>query len=129
MKLHRRFVADRTVWTHLVVVSTPSLAFCAGFVEAQKPIRIQAFRSELAVERFDEGIVGRLAWSAEVQRHAFHVRPEIELLADELRTVVDTDRLRVAKLDGAPFERLDDIAAAIGVTNIDGRKVLPSALV
>ena len=68
MKLHRRLVADRAVWTHLVVVSMPSLAFCPRLVEAQEPVRVQAFGPELAVERFDEGIVRRLAWPAEVER-------------------------------------------------------------
>jgi len=115
MKLHRRFVADRTVWTHRVVVSTPSLAFCAGVVETQEPVGVQAFRSELAVERLDEGIVGRFAWPDEVKRYAFHVGPEIEFPADELGAVVDADRLRVAELGGAAFERLDNIAPPIAV--------------
>ena len=63
MKLYRRFVADRTVRTHLVVVSMPSLAFCARLVEAEEPVRVQALRSELAVERFDERVVGSIARS------------------------------------------------------------------
>jgi len=122
MKLYRRFVSDRALRTHLIVVSTPSLAFCSRLVEAQEPVRVQALGPELAVERFDEGVVGRFAWSTEVERHVFHVGPQVELLADEFRAVVDTDRLGVAELYGSAFERLDDIASAIAVPDIDCRR-------
>src|SRR4051812_3218379 len=121
MKLYRRSVADRTVRTHLVVVSMPSLAFYTRLVEAEEPVRVQALRSELAVERFDERVVSRLAWPAEVERHAFDVGPEVELLADKLGSVIDADRPGVAELRGATFERLDDIASPIAVPDIDGR--------
>ena len=78
MKLYRRFVADRTVWTHLVVVSTPSLAFSPRVVEAHGPVRVEAFCPEFAVERFDEGIVGRFSRSREVECDAALVRPQIQ---------------------------------------------------
>lgn len=95
MKLYRRSVAGRTVRAHLVVVSMPSLAFCTRLVEAQEPVGVQALRPELADERFDERVVGRSAWPAEVERHILHVCPEVELLADELGTVIDADRLGI----------------------------------
>src|SRR5450432_856900 len=119
MKLHRRFVANGTVGTHLVVVSTPSLAFCTGLVEADEPICIQTFGAEFAVEGFDEGIVGRFARPAEVERHALHVSPEIEVLADKLRTVIDADRPGTAEHCRAAFERFDNIASPITVPDID----------
>src|SRR5215210_2135537 len=108
MKLYRRFVADRAVRTHLIVVSTPSLAFCARLVEAHEPVRVQTLRSEFAVERFDEGVISRLSWPAEVERDVLHVRPEIELLANELGSIVDPDRPRVTKFCGAAFQRIDN---------------------
>src|SRR5579862_5795896 len=98
MKLDRRFVADRAVGTHLVVVSAPSLAFCACFVEAEEPIRIQIPRAKFAVEGLNERVVRGLAWSAEVQRDASHVGPVIELLAHELGAIVDSDRLGISEL-------------------------------
>jgi hypothetical protein len=58
------------------------------------------------------GIVGRSAGPAEVERHAAHERPQVELPADKLRAVIDPERLRAADLSDNPFERLDDIAAA-----------------
>ena len=112
MKLYRRFVADRAVWAHLIVVSTPSLAFSTCFVEAQEPVGVQAFGSELAVERLDEGVVSRFAWPTEVERNALQIGPQVELPADELRAVVDTDRLGIAELGRAAFQRLDDMTPA-----------------
>ena len=64
MKRRRHIVADRAVRAYLVVVSAPSLAFLARFVEAQKPVGIEALCAELAVQRFDEGVVGWLAGTA-----------------------------------------------------------------
>jgi hypothetical protein len=63
MKFYRRFIANRTVRTNLVIVSTPSLAFLACLFEALEPVRVQALGSELTVEAFDERIVGRFARS------------------------------------------------------------------
>ena len=57
----RRFVADRAMWSYLVVVSTPTLKLFAGVGQRQEPMRVQAFRAQSAVERLDEGVVGRLA--------------------------------------------------------------------
>src|SRR5688572_28476261 len=122
MKLHRRFVADRAVRTHLVVVSTPSLAFSTCLVEAQEPVGVQTFGSELAVERFDEGIVSRLAWPTEVECYAFHVRPQVEILAHELGTVVDAYRLGIAELRSPAFECFDDIVSAIALADTDRRR-------
>ena len=42
-------------------------------------MRVQAFRPELAIEGFDEGIVGRLAGTGEVERDATLIGPEVEI--------------------------------------------------
>ena len=49
-KIHRE--------SRVVIVSTPSLAFSPRVVEAHEPVCVQTFGAELAVERFDEGVVG-----------------------------------------------------------------------
>ena len=59
--------------SYFVVVSTPSLAFSDRVIQAHEPVRVQAFRPELAVEGLDERIVGRLARPREVERYPFHV--------------------------------------------------------
>src|SRR5213078_1794293 len=72
MKHCWHLVADRAVRSHLVVVSTPSLAFSACLVEAEEPIGVQALSPKLAVQAFDECVVGRLAGPAEVESDAAH---------------------------------------------------------
>ena len=42
-------------------------------------MRVQAFRPELAVEQFDEGVVGRFAGPGEVERDAALIRPQIQV--------------------------------------------------
>jgi hypothetical protein len=95
MKHDGHFVADRAVRAHLIVVSTPSLAFSSCLVEAQEPVGVQALGPEFAVQALDEGVVGRFAWPAEVERDVVHEGPQIELLADEFRSVIETDGLGI----------------------------------
>ena len=72
------------MWLHLVIVSAPSLAFSDRVVEAHEPVPVQAFRPELAIERFDERVVGRLARSAEVEGHSTCIGPQVEVPGDDL---------------------------------------------
>jgi hypothetical protein len=46
-------------------------------------MRIQTFRSEFAIERLDEGIVGGLARPGEVQRDPTLISPQVEIARDE----------------------------------------------
>ena len=87
----RRFVADRAMWSYLVIVSTPILKLCARVGHRQEPVRVQAFRSQSTVERFNEGVVRRLARPREIKRHALQVSPQIKLTRDELAALVDPD--------------------------------------
>jgi hypothetical protein len=69
-----------------MVVSTPILYFLPGVVKAQEPVRVQTFASELAIEGFDEAVVGRLARPREVQHDTLLVSPDTEIAGDELRS-------------------------------------------
>jgi len=75
MKHCRHLVADRAMRTYLVIVSTPSLAFPARFVEAEKLVSVQAFGSELAVQAFNKGVVSRLARGDVMPGHLLPIRP------------------------------------------------------
>ena len=55
MQRYRGLVSDGAVWPNLIVVSTPSLHFLPCVVKTHKPVRVQTFGSELAVEAFNEG--------------------------------------------------------------------------
>lgn len=104
MKPCRHLVADRTVRADHVVVSTPILAFFSRFVEAHEPVDVQAFGSELAIQGFDEGVVGWFSGTAKVERDAPHEGPEIQFLADKLRAVVQANRLWMANFQSSFFQ-------------------------
>ena len=57
---------------------------------------VQAFRPEPPIERLDEGVVRRFAWSREVECHAALVGPEVHVARDELAALIDPDRVRIA---------------------------------
>jgi hypothetical protein len=62
MKRRRHLVADWAVRAHLIVLSTPSLAFLSPrLVEAEEPGGVPTPRSELAVQALDVRVLGRLA--------------------------------------------------------------------
>lgn len=54
----------------LIVVLSPSLDLGAGVVERLEPVDVQALVAEAPVERFDRGVVRRLAPTTEVQHDA-----------------------------------------------------------
>ncbi len=80
------------------------------------------FLAELAVERFDEGVVRRLSRAGEVEGHAMEVGPEVEVAGDELGALVDPDRLREPDFGADPIERRDDVAGAVAEPRIDRRR-------
>lgn len=115
----RRLVADRTVRSDLVIVSTPILHFHPGVVKAHEPMRVQALGAELAVEAFDKPVVGRLAWPREVEHDVFLIRPQIEIPANEFTAVVDPNGLRIANAPADPLQRLNDVFSSIAEAGID----------
>ena len=68
-------------------------------------MRVQALRSELAIEGLDEAVVRRLARPGEVEDDALLISPEVEVPRDELGALIDTDRLGIADALADPFER------------------------
>src|SRR6056297_4328790 len=87
MQGDRYVVSDRAVGSDLVVVSTPILQLLASIGKAHEPVRVQAFRPELRIERLDEAVVGRLAGAGEVQRDVVGIGPKIEVPGDEFAAV------------------------------------------
>ena len=73
---YRRFVAGRTMWSRLNVVSTPTLQLFLYIAERkEEPVRVEAFGLESFVERFDDWILGRHSWPGEVEHCVFLKRP------------------------------------------------------
>ena len=76
----------------LVVVAAPILQLFPGVGKAHEPVGVQTLCSQLAIERFNEGIIGRLSRPAEVQSDAVGVCPEVQIARDKLRSLIDADR-------------------------------------
>ena len=77
----------------LIIVPSPGLDLGTGIGQRQEPVGVQALVAQATIERFHEGIVGWLAWPAEVERDAVFVRPAVEGFRDKLRPIIDPDRL------------------------------------
>jgi hypothetical protein len=45
----------------------------------------------------------------------------VQLLADELRPIVEPNDFRTAELAGDPLQRFDDIAAFVALPDVDSR--------
>lgn len=102
----------------MIVASTPSVQLFAGVFEAQEPASIEAHNPELAVESFYERVVGRLAWTRDVERDVVLISPKIEIAKVKLRALIDPDPLGI---DGAPaslVERSHDILSSVGEAGI-----------
>ena len=96
----------------LIVVPPKRIDLLLRVVDRCEPMYVQAFFTEPPVERFDGGIVGRLAPATEVENDAVGIRPEIHRGTDELRTVVTVDALGQAALKAQSLECCDDITSA-----------------
>jgi len=73
----------------VVVVVAPVAEDPLYLVRVREPMLREALSPARAVERFDEGVVRRLAGSAEVKLDVIPVGPVVESLAGELGSVVD----------------------------------------
>ena len=77
----------------VVVVLSPLINFIASFVQTSKPMLIQAFVPELAVQAFNKGVLCRLAWLDKSKRDAGFLAPEEHSFAGELSSIVANDLL------------------------------------
>ena len=93
-ELSRGHVAQAAMRSMFVVIPTPGLDLLCGVIQRQEPMLVQTLQTEPGIERLDKRVVRRLARTAEVQLHFVPVRPQVQILRDELRTVVHPDRPR-----------------------------------
>ena len=64
---NRGLLPDRAMRALFIVVPAPSLHLLPSIFKAHEPVLIEAFNSEASVKGLDERVVGRFAWSREVQ--------------------------------------------------------------
>jgi hypothetical protein len=71
------------------------------------------------LERFDIGVVDRLARSAEIRRHAGFIGPTVQGVRDELRAVVETYALGRTPLQDDPPDDIGHIVACDALIDFD----------
>ena len=72
---HQRPLANCAVWSHIVVMAAPKFNLCPSVVKVQEPMLVEAFEPDPGIEAFDEGVVGGLTGTAEVQNNAIGINP------------------------------------------------------
>ncbi len=101
-------IQPRYVRAALVVVPSPGLDLGPGVGHGQEPRYVQALVAKATVERLYKGVVGGLARSTEVQRHAVLVRPTVECFR------VESGPLSTRMVLGTP--RINEIRAIASTT-------------
>lgn len=84
-----------------------------GRIGKRQAVSVQALGTELPVERFDEGVVRRLARPRELEFAALLVGQELEVVGDELGDLVSTDRLRIADRRANPLQYPDHVLGPV----------------
>ena len=64
----------------------------------QEPVSVQTFSAELAVKALDERIVGWFAGTREVQRDTLGIGPQVQIVGDKLRTLINANGFWIADL-------------------------------
>jgi hypothetical protein len=77
-------IAKSHVRTALIVVASPRLDQPPGLCDRGEPVQVEAFIAEGSVERFDVGVVRRLAWSREVDPQPVVIRSQVDEPSGEL---------------------------------------------
>src|SRR6476469_1602554 len=76
----------------LVIVLSPCFDFELRIGQRQEPVRVQTLGAEAPVKRLDLGVIGRFAWTREVQLDTVLIRPAVHRLGNEFAAVVGLDR-------------------------------------
>jgi hypothetical protein len=115
VKTHMRNVTSRGVvgWCAFVrslsvVFDPPGLDGSPRVRHGEEPVFVQALVTEATVEALDVGVLDRLAGTDKAQAHSGLVRPGIEHLAFELRSVIHRDRQRQSAQIRQPLEHRHD---------------------
>ena len=91
----------------LVVLDHPPPGGFPNVVEAREQILVEHLLAEGTVESFDEGVLVGFAGLDVLDRHALALGPLLEVLAQEVRSIVGTQHLRQSTFALELFEHPD----------------------
>ena len=100
-------IAQRAVWAHLVVIDPPAFDGFPRIVQSEKPVLVEAFFAELAVEAFDVAVLHRPSGCDEVQCNFVLVGPLIQRPGGEFGAMVDYDAYRQSTLEPKLLQHSD----------------------
>lgn len=101
-------ITERAVRARLVVIASPAFKLVSRTGQIQKPVCIQTFIAESAVERFDMSVLHRAAGLDITQQHATFFTPGPDRSADKFRTVIDVNLIRQAPSLSKTLEHTND---------------------
>src|ERR1017187_6094949 len=82
-------VAQGAVRAHPVVIDSPVFDGFPRIVQSEKPVLVEAFLAELAMEAFDVTVLHRPSWCDEVQCDLVLIGPLVQSLRGELGAVIN----------------------------------------
>jgi hypothetical protein len=112
-------VAQSRVRALRIVLHSPGSNGSARFLKGAKPVLIQALLPKPGVEGLDKWMIRRRPWPAESQLYAMAMRPGIQRLGRELRTMIDKERLRQPMCRGQPLKHGHYPLATQGSIDLD----------
>ena len=107
-ELPRGQVLQAAVRAFGIVIDPPVFNDLLRFADAGKPMLVQAFLPEAAVEAFNVGVLRWLAGFDEIELNAMIVSPSVKRTAPEFRAVVHDQNVRVSALTGDPLQHFHD---------------------
>src|SRR6185503_971359 len=103
-KLQGRQIVQRTMRSLLVVIQPPVFDLSSCISQTRKPVRVQAFISQSAIEALRVSVLHRLARLDELQSHPSFFAPGREGSTAKLGPIVQNDRFRQSSLAGNPIQ-------------------------
>jgi hypothetical protein len=82
-------------------------------------MNIQTFVAQRSVERLDERVIRRLAWSREVDPGSVMIRPQINEMTSKFRAIVGKEIFWRAALSNEAVQNFHDMFAAQALPNLD----------
>lgn len=111
-----------------IVIQAPGFDLGLRILEIDKPVLVETFISELAVEAFDVGILYGPSRPDEVQLNAVLVSPDVKSSAGELGSVIHDDEFWQTVGRHQTIEDSGDALSWKRGVHFDGRALAPEVI-